>query len=74
MANIWKQFESLLDKETTQIATVTTTDGHTSVVSLLSGDPLKVRGTANIGSQVYIRAGTIIGEAGALQQFNMTLY
>jgi hypothetical protein len=74
MANIWKQFEQLLDKDVTQIATVTSTDGSTSVVELLSGDPLKVRGTGPVGDKVYIRGGEIIQQAGTLQQFDMVLY
>jgi len=74
MANIWKQFESLLDKPATQIATIKETDGSVSKVELLSGDSLRVIGTGTLESKVYIKDGEIIQQAGALTQHNMTLY
>lgn len=74
MSNLWKQFQSLIDKDATQIATITETDGTTSKVELLSGDPLSVLGTGEIGSKVYIKGGEIIQQAGELTQHNMILY
>lgn len=74
MPNLWKQFEDLLDRPATQIATLNSTDGTTSTVELLSGDLLKVRGTGTVGNKVYINDGEIIQEAGSLVPHNMILY
>jgi hypothetical protein len=74
MANIWKQFESLLDKPATQIATIKETDDTTSKVELLSGDSLRVIGVGAIDSKVYIKDGEIIQQAGSLVQHDMVLY
>ncbi|WP_296057604.1 hypothetical protein [uncultured Amphritea sp.] len=46
MSDVWTQFESLLEKDSTQIATIISTDGTESVVELLSGDRVKIIGTA----------------------------
>lgn len=74
MNNVWTQFQKLVGKDVTQVATVTNTDGETSTVELLSGDPLRVIGTAEVGTKVYIKGGEIIQTAGDLEQFNMILY
>lgn len=74
MNNVWTQFQKLVGKDVTQVATVTSTDGETSTVELLSGDPLRVIGTAEVGKKVYIKGGEIIQTAGELEQFNMILY
>lgn len=74
MPNIWTQFKSLIPEDVTLVATVTSTDGSTSTVELLSGDMLKVRGTGTVGAKVYIQGGEIIQEAGNLQQYDMVLY
>lgn len=74
MSNVWKQFQSLIDKEVMQVATITATDGTNSTVELLSGDPLRVRGTGSVGNKVYIKGGEIIQAAGEMEQFDMVLY
>ncbi|MDI3326786.1 hypothetical protein QKW35_20610 [Pontibacterium granulatum] len=74
MANLWKQFESLIDKDVTQLATITATNGTTSTVQLLSGDTLKVTGTGTPGSKVFIKGGEIKQAAPNLTEHTMTLY
>lgn len=74
MPNIWTQFKSLIPEDVTLVATVSSTDGATSTVELLSGDMLSVRGTGTINAKVYIKGGEIIQEVGTLNQYNMILY
>lgn len=74
MTNVWKQFESLLDKESLQIATLLSTDGQRSTVELLSGDNLRVSGTGTVGGKVYIKGQQIVEEAPNLPTYNMTLF
>lgn len=74
MSNIWTQFENLLEKDSTQIATIISTDGTESTVELLSGDRLKVTGTGTTGEAVYIKGGEIKQTAPTLPQYNMILY
>ncbi len=47
---------------------VGTVAGETSVVTLLDGGIVSVRGTATVGGKVYIRAGRIEGPAPAMRQ------
>lgn len=74
MANIWKQFENLLEKDTTQIATLIDTDGQRSTVEFMSGERARVTGTGTPGSKVFIKGQEIKEEAPSLPTFNMTLY
>lgn len=74
MTNLWKKFESLIDKDVTQIATITVTNGTTSTVQLLSGDTLKVTGTGAVGTKVFIKGGEIKQTAPNLIEHNMTLF
>lgn len=74
MANIWKQFEDLLEKDTTQVATVLNTDGQRSQVELLSGEVFRVTGTAEPGSRVYIKGQRIEAAAPNMPAFNLILY
>ena len=74
MPNLWTQFESLLDKDSTEIAEVISTDGTETTVELLSGDRLKVIGTGTVGGKVYIKGGEIKRAAPTLPQHNMILY
>lgn len=74
MSNIWTQFKGLLDVNATQVATINSTDGETSIVELLNGDTIKVLGTGSVGVKVYIRGGEIIQAAGTLTQYDLTLY
>ncbi|PPC77946.1 hypothetical protein C4K68_07825 [Pokkaliibacter plantistimulans] len=76
MANIWKQFENLLENDSTLLATVLSSQASTgtSVVTLLSGDRLKVRGTATQGATVLVKGGEIIQSAPAMDQYSMVLY
>lgn len=74
MSNIWRQFQSLLETDSTQIATVLSTDGQRSTVELLSGDTVRVSGTGSVGGRVYIKGQLITEQAPNLPTYNMVLY
>ncbi len=76
MANIWKQFESLLEKDVTQVVEVVSVNPGSITVELLSGDRLNVRpgiGAAT-GEMVYIKGGEIIQKAPSLTRHDLILY
>jgi hypothetical protein len=62
-SNRWIAFKSLLPKDPLLVGTITSTTGTTSIVSLIDGGVLNVRGTGNVNDKVYIRAGQIQGVA-----------
>lgn len=67
-ANIWTTFTSLLPRDPLLVSTIASTDGATSVITLLDGGVVSVRGTGTAGDKVYIRAGRIEGAAPAMIQ------
>lgn len=75
MANIWFGFQKLIDKDIVTVGEVDSVDASTgtSVVVLLSGDYLKVLGSATIGNKVLIKDGAIIQDIGVLAQYNEML-
>lgn len=78
MANIWKQFESLLEKDSTMVALVVSTTSTNVKVELLSGDRMNVlpgSDGASPGDMVYIKGGQIIQKAPApLPRHDLILY
>lgn len=76
--NIWKQFESLLEKDTTIVATVVSITSTKATVELLSGDRMNVlpgNTGASTGDMVYIKGGEIIQKASApLPRHDLILY
>lgn len=66
--NQWLAFRSLLPKDPLLIGTLTSTAGNTSIVQLIDGGVMNVRGTGTIGEKYYIRSGQIQGEAPNLVQ------
>ena len=67
-ANAWTSFTNLLPRDPLLVGTIASTDGITSVVTLLDGGVVSVRGTETVGNKVYIRAGRIEGPAPAMVQ------
>lgn len=77
MANLWKSFESLLPKQKYIIGTVSSVNSttKTSVVSLLSGESITVKGTSvSVGNTCLIMDGRIIEEIPSLSSYNVTIY
>ena len=77
MANIWKQFESLLQKDATQVAEVVAVNPNTVTVELLSGERLSVRPSTEglaPGDMVYIKGGEVIQKAPTLPRHDLILY
>lgn len=76
MANIWKQFEDLLQKDSTLVGQVVAVGSNSVTVELLSGDRLTARPgpAAAPGEMVYIRGGEVIQKAPALPRHDLILY
>ncbi|WP_367154640.1 hypothetical protein [Methylomonas sp. HYX-M1] len=65
-ANVWTAFTSLLPRDPLLVGTVASSANDVSVVTLLDGGVVSVRGTGTVGGRVYIRAGRIEGPAPAM--------
>jgi len=63
MSNPYKRLISLIPGDPLDTGEVVATSGDGVTVQLLSGEHVKVRGTANLGEHVYIRGGVIEGPA-----------
>lgn len=77
MGNIYKQFQELLPKKKQLIGVVQSinTVDKTSVVQLLSGTNIIVRGTnVSEGKTCLIEDNTIKEELPTLQVYNITIY
>jgi|GEM_PF-2385019 len=61
--NQWTLFKDLLPRDPLLVATLSSTDGSTAIMTLLDGGVVRVRGTGTVGNKYYIRAGKIDGEA-----------
>jgi hypothetical protein len=61
--NQWTLFKDLLPRDPLLVATLVETDGTTSLMTLLDGGVIRVRGAGTVGGKYYIRAGKIDGEA-----------
>lgn len=61
--NLGVQFRRLLPADPLQRGQVLTTSASSSTVQLPGGAVVRVRGTATVGAQVFIRAGVIEGLA-----------
>jgi hypothetical protein len=77
MANIWKQFENLLEKDATLVAEVISINPSNVTVELLSGDMVNVRKGADDlapGEMVFVRGGEIVQKTEPLPRQNLILY
>lgn len=61
--NQWVAFRSLLPKDPLLVGTITSTTGTTSIINLIDGGVVNVRGTGSVTDTVYIRSGQIQGDA-----------
>jgi hypothetical protein len=66
--NVWALFKELLPRDPLLVGTLASTDGATSIMTLLDGGVISVRGTGTVGNKYYIRAGRIEGEAPTMAQ------
>ncbi len=62
-ANNWTLFKDLLPADPLLVATLSSTDGKTAIMTLLDNGVVRVRGTGTVGNKYYIRSGKIDGEA-----------
>jgi hypothetical protein len=66
--NVWALFKELLPRDPLLVGTLANTDGSTSIITLLDGGVITVRGTGTVGNKYYIRAGRIEGDAPTMTQ------
>jgi hypothetical protein len=66
--NVWALFKELLPRDPLLVGTMASTDGSTSIITLLDGGVITVRGTGTVGNKYYIRAGRIEGDAPTMTQ------
>jgi hypothetical protein len=71
--NTWALFKELLPRDPLLIATLSVTDGTTSLMTLLDNGVVRVRGTGTVGDKYYIRAGKIDGDAPAMTQSEIVI-
>lgn len=62
-ANVWQGFKELLPRDPLLVGTLSNTDGQTSLMTLIDGGVIRVRGTGVVNQKYYIRAGRIENEA-----------
>lgn len=61
--NTWVAFKEILPKDPMLVGTLVSTDGTTSLMTLLDGGVVRVRGTGVVTQKYYIRSGEIVSEA-----------
>ncbi len=71
--NNWVAFKEILPKDPMLVGTLTSTDGDTSLMILLDGGVVRVRGTGNVNGKYYIRSGEIVSDAPNLTQYEIVL-
>jgi hypothetical protein len=71
--NTWQAFNALLPKDPLLLGQLASTDGSTSVMSLLDGGVIRVRGTGNVNANYYIQSGQIQGDAPNLPSFEIVI-
>lgn len=68
MSTLFKQFQGLVARPSLQVGTITAVDvdGGVVTVELYGGGVLQARGVAEIGADVYVRAGLVESTAPTL--------
>jgi hypothetical protein len=67
MANLLAEFKSLLPGAPLLVGDVTAVSGNLATIELPGGATLTARGSAAVGQRVFVRDGTIEGQAPALE-------
>ena len=73
MSNVFAQFKKLLPNPSLEVGTVTAISGGTASITLPGGGKINARGSATVGSQVYVRNGVIEGPAPSLSVLDITV-
>lgn len=71
--NTWAAFKEILPADPLLVGTLTSTDGTTSVITLIDGGVIRVRGTGTVNNKYYIRSGQIQGAAPNLTQYEIVI-
>lgn len=69
--NAFAIFQSLLKRPRLLIGSVASVSGGTATITLLDGSTVQARGTATVGSKVFVRDGVIEGPAPNLTDYNI---
>jgi hypothetical protein len=72
-SNVWSVFKQILPREPLLVGVLSGTDGQTSLMTLIDGGVISVRGTGTVGSKYYVRAGRIENEAPNLAQAEIVI-
>jgi hypothetical protein len=65
-ANIWTAFKEILPSQPLLVGTVASVSGETSLMTLIDGGVVRVRGVGAVGEKWYLKAGTLDSKAPAL--------
>lgn len=71
--NNWSSFRGLLPRDPLLVGTLSVTDSVSSLVTLLDGGVIRVRGTGAVGGKYYVRAGRIENDAPNLNQVEIVI-
>lgn len=71
--NKWVAFKEILPKDPMLVGSISSTDGTTSLVTLIDGGVVRVRGTGTVSNNYYIRSGEIVMEAPNLTSSTIVL-
>lgn len=71
--NTWAAFSELLPQDPMLVATLSSTDGTTALMTMLDLGIVRVRGTGVVGSKYYIRSGEIVSAAPDLTLSNIVI-
>lgn len=63
MANLYRQFANLFAPDPLLVGTVLAVDSVSVSVALPDGSLIKARGTASVGTKVFVRGGVVEGGA-----------
>lgn len=66
MPNLLKQFQALIPADLLQVGDVDSIANGVAVIALPGGGKITARGTATVGSRVFVRGGLVEGSAPAL--------
>jgi hypothetical protein len=72
-ANVWSVFKQILPREPLLVGVLSTTDGKTSLMTLIDGGVISARGTGTAGAKYYVRADRIENEAPNLVQSEIVI-
>lgn len=71
--NPYRRLQHLVAGPPTDVGQVASVEPDGVILTLLTGEQIRARGTADLGTWVYVRAGVIEGPAPALTGLTMAI-